>query len=93
MEVFYDIVIENDEGTHTCRFPIKAIRWLLFHSPVNFYFSGIVVDVLNSMAFDPIADTTVGEIRTFFTEMCQHWLDLHLEPLTEFPPRVSFAMP
>ncbi|KFY64041.1 hypothetical protein V497_01853 [Pseudogymnoascus sp. VKM F-4516 (FW-969)] len=39
------------------------------------------------MAFDPIADTTVGEIRTFFTELCQHWLDLHLEPLTEFPPR------
>lgn len=93
MDIFYDIVIENEEGTHTCRFPLKAIRWLLFHAPSDFLFSGMVVDVLNGIARDPIADGTVGELSAFFTELCQVWCDLQLPTLSEFPLRVGFSAP
>ena len=75
MNIFYDISVENEQGIHTKRLPLSAIRWFFMNTPSDFALAGIVVNGLNHIALDPISDVTVTEISIFFTTLGQHWLD------------------
>ncbi|KFZ12619.1 hypothetical protein V502_07009 [Pseudogymnoascus sp. VKM F-4520 (FW-2644)] len=75
MDIFYDISVENEQGIHTKRLPLSAIRWFFMNAPSDFALAGIVVNALNHIALDPVGVITVTEISIFFTTLGQYWLD------------------
>lgn len=93
MDIFYDISITNEQGRHTCRLPLRALRFLFLNMVSNFAIDGIIVNALNHITFDPISDVTVNEICNFFSALCQDFLDWQVANNPGVVLRVGFGVP
>lgn len=93
MKIYYKITTESERGTYTCRFPLRAIRWLLKNAPSDFTLDGISVYALNCITFDPVGDVTTDEISIFLAELCRLWLDMQTAEYSGVTLTVSFGAP